>query len=290
MADRIEVQRHPGEVFGPYEVVRRIARGSMGAVYRGVHRPTGRDVALKFPHLLPAKDMPGYLRRFHDEARLAIEITHPNIVKVYEVAVFGENHFMVMEFVEGRTLDGILEERPVLPVAAAVDFTIQVARALEEIHNHDVVHRDVKPSNVILDATGRARLLDFGVAKMRDRERDAAATAGGGEIVGTPHYIPPEQSRGMRADHRADIYSLGVSLFRMLAGRVPYTAKRRAELFQMILDAPVPSIREFNPSVPERLDAVVRRAMSKEPERRQNSTAELIAELGGVVDQSDLFE
>lgn len=275
--------RAPGEEAGDYVIESLLGQGSMGVVYKARPRAGGASVAIKFPLRLSERDMPGYLARFHNEAKIALGLRHPNIVAVHEVASDGRDTFMVMEYVDGKTLAEVLERRPVLAAAPALQIALQAARGLEAVHACGVVHRDFKPSNLMLAAGGVAKIADFGVAKMRHRSRDDNQSDLEGEIVGTPFYLSPEQTLGHRTDHRVDIYALGVTLFRMFTGRFPFNAQHRWELFRMILDSPVPSIREFNPEASPSADRIVRRAMAKRPVDRQPTAAHLAAEIQSAI-------
>lgn len=274
-----------GETFGPYKILEAVGRGNMGVVYKGLDPRTNSHVALKFPRRLSDKDMPGYLRRFYREALVAKQIRHPNIVAVFEVYGEGEHHAIIMEYVEGRPLNEVLKARPRLNPLHSLIIARQVALALHEIHSRDIIHRDIKPGNIMINTEGQAKILDFGVARMRSTERDNDTAERSGRVIGTPNYVSPEVAMGKRADHRSDIYSLGVVTFRMLTGRLPFEGHNRAQLFQKVMHDPLPSMRELNPDIPERVERTIRKALARHPENRYQSAAEFIAGVDEVMEK-----
>jgi non-specific serine/threonine protein kinase len=262
-----------GDWVGPYQVRREIARGGMGVVYEAHDPRLDRLVALKcLPPALQAS--PAAKAQFLAEARAAAALDHANICTVYDIADDASGGlFIAMAFYEGRTLQACLTGGP-LAVADAIVIAMQVANGLESAHQAGVVHRDIKPSNVIWTARGEAKILDFGIAQLGGDPLSSHA--------GTPHYMSPEQVRGEPFDHRTDLWSLGVVLYQMLAGTVPFGGSDPRDALQAILDRqPVP-IAERRPGTPPALAAIVRRLLQKRPDDRFQSANELRAALAAV--------
>jgi serine/threonine protein kinase/tetratricopeptide (TPR) repeat protein len=271
----------PGDQLRHYTVESLLGTGGMGAVYRATDKVLGRDVALK---VLPA-DMaadPERIERFRQEARAVAALNHPNIVTIHSVECDGETHFLTMELLQGRTLEGLVAEGP-LPVELIVKIARQIAEAVASAHEKGIVHRDLKPANVIVDDSGRAKVLDFGLAKTRPAlvGADAATVRVTrlGALLGTPTYMSPEQVRGSDVDHRTDIFSLGVVIYEMATGAPPFHGRSSAELASAILrDAP-PAVSDVRPSVPSELARVITRCLEKLPSGRFGSMGEVVAAL-----------
>lgn len=246
-------------LFPNYEVLELIGRGGMGAVYKARQLALDRIVAIKLLPLEVSVDR-DFAERFKREARTMAKMNHPHIVSVFDFGTTSEGHlFFVMEYVEGTTLHHIIKTTGLLP-AQALEIIAGVCEALAYAHLEGVVHRDIKPANVLVDVRGRVKVTDFGLARLNSSTPEQMGYTMTGTVLGTPDYMAPEQKRGARVDHRADIYSLGVMLYEMLCGQVP----------QGIFDPP--SIRV---GVDERVDQVVIRAMQQEPDRRYQNTAEM---------------
>lgn len=268
---------------GKYEVEEMIGRGGMGAVYRGVHKTIGRRLAIKFL-LSDMKSTPQMLQRFENEARMAASVGHRNIVDVLDLGETPDGiHYMVMEYLGGRDLGAILRSAPRLSVRVSLDFAIQTLSALRVVHDKGIIHRDLKPANVMitkdLDKGLAVKLLDFGFSRLHSRDKDVGITQTG-VVFGTPGYMAPEQARGSKEiDHRADLYSLGVILYRMLTGELPFQADGyNAMLIAITTEAPIP-ITEHGIELPEGLDAVVMRAISREPDERFEDATEFFEAL-----------
>jgi eukaryotic-like serine/threonine-protein kinase len=258
-----------------YEIQELLGAGGMASVYRAHDTLLERSVALKVLHEHFSRD-PGYVERFRREARAIARVSHPNIVTVIDRGSFDDSEFIVFEYVPGETLKEILERQGPLPVGAALAVAHQVARALGCAHEQGVVHRDVKPHNVLVDGDGGAKVTDFGLARSLDLERDITQT---GTVLGTCDYISPEQASGQPVDERSDQYSLGVLLYELLTGEVPFPAETYMAAALRHVRDPVPSVRESRPDVPPSVDELVRRTMAKRPEERFPSTAALVAAL-----------
>jgi serine/threonine protein kinase len=266
-----------GETVGNYRITAKLGEGGMGAVYLAEHPVIGRKAALKVIHPRHARNAE-VVGRFVNEATAIARIGHEHIV---EVTDFGRTSagdlYFVMEYLEGRTLGALLDAEAPLPPARALAIAAQIADALAASHAHGVVHRDVKPDNVFLvrrgDDRSYVKVLDFGLAKLA-RGADAGPGSRPGIVMGTPHYMSPEQCRGERdVDERADVYALGVVLFQMLTGQVPFPGGASGEILLKQVSMRAPSARALAPTVPLALDAAVARALAKERAERFETMA-----------------
>ena len=283
----------PGIRLGPYEVVAPIGAGGMGEVWRARDPRLGRDVAVKV--LPPGVDAdPGRLRRMGQEALAAGALNHPNVLSVYDVGELEGAPYLVFELLEGKTLRERLEEGPVSPRRAA-EWAAQVARGLAAAHDKGILHRDLKPANLFLLADGRMKILDFGLAKRGPRSGEAlpgsdVATASElthpGTILGTVAYMSPEQVRGGAADHRSDLFSLGVVLHEMLTGRRPWVRDTAAETMSAILKEDPPDLSSSGVVVAPVLERIVLRCLEKDPAARFRSAHDLAFALEGVGDST----
>ena len=264
----------PGGCIGRYEILAELGRGSMGVVYKARDPRLDRLVAIK---TVPAEDglrcgqLPEVQKRLHDEATAVARLNHPNIVAVYDVVMADQTPCIVMEYVEGRTLRELIAAGPLRPDRAA-HVGLQVCHALHYAHGLGVVHRDIKSGNILVAQSWDAKLSDFSIARLKGRD-----TTRTGVMMGTPAYMAPEQVRGRAAEPRSDLFSLGVVLYEAVTGISPFQADDiAAVLFQIAHVDPVPP-RQLNSEVSPALDAVIRRAMAKEPDRRYPS-AQALAE------------
>ena len=273
-----------GSRLGAYEIVGAIGSGGMGDVYRARDTRLGRDVALKFlPDDLAAD--PDRRARFDREARALAALNHPGIVSIYAIETEGGQPFIAMECVEGRVLTDVIPKGG-LPLDRLLALATQVAGAVAAAHTHGIVHRDLKPANVMVGPRDVVKVLDFGLAKLRDRNADAAETVaqaqdltGEGRILGTVAYMSPEQAEGRTVDQRSDIFSLGVLFYEMAVGERPFKGDTSLSVLSAILrDTPTPLL-EVNPSLPRELARVVRRCLAKAPDERYQSTADLRSDL-----------
>ncbi len=271
---------------GKYEIIDRLGRGGMAEVYRGYHPALDRYVAIKLLHPFLSDD-PEFKDRFENEARNVAKLKHPNIVQVYdfEYDAESESYYMVMELINGLTLkDRLLElarTHGSFPVGEAVRIVRSAAEALDYAHGRGMIHRDVKPANLMLDEGQRVVLTDFGIAKM---VTGAQFTSSGG-MVGTPAYMAPEQGLGEQGDERSDLYSLGVILFQFLTGRLPYDAETPLAVVLKHVNEPVPSLLDHAPQASPELDRIVRKALAKDPDERYQSAAEMAEDLA-LLDES----
>ncbi|MBL4633320.1 MAG: HDOD domain-containing protein [Kofleriaceae bacterium] len=261
-----------GAEVGGYRISDKIGEGAMGIVYRGVHTVLGRPVAIKFLSSELARDQDA-VERFFTEARAVNAIRHPNIVDISDFGQRGNRHYFVMELLEGDTLLDRLDEDGRMETKASVRVGVQIASALAAAHDKGIVHRDLKPDNVFIcnhpDYPDFVKVFDFGIAKLVQPEKGFGGRTRVGSIIGTPHYMSPEQCLGESSlDSRSDIYSLGVVLYRMVTGVVPFDAKSLSEIIGgHIKDAPI-APRKHNSGISEQLEAVILRAMEKDPDDR----------------------
>jgi eukaryotic-like serine/threonine-protein kinase len=272
-----------GRQIGPYSIREQLGSGGMGEVYLAQDVRLGRKVALKLldPHLVGDTKTRA---RFFREARLASSLDHPNICTVHEVGEIEGRPFMAMQFVLGQTLRRVIGGRP-LALDALLSIGLQVADALAAAHARGIIHRDIKPANIIVTAQGQVKVLDFGLAKLLEREEDEATThlTMTGAIMGTPACMSPEQARGERVDHRTDIFSFGVVLYESATGRIPFQGRSRADLISALLNQPHVPAAKLNHKIPPRFSDVIDRALQKEPAQRYQSMSEMIQDLRQVV-------
>src|SRR5688572_7732182 len=260
---------------GRYEIARHIARGGMAEVYLAKDLMLDRPVALKvlFPELSTDRN---FVERFRREAQAAANLSHPNIVSIYDWGEEEGTYFIVMEYIEGRTLGQIIRGEGPLLADRAAEIGADVAAALAFAHKTGVVHRDVKPGNVLISPNGQVKVTDFGIARAANSDQDLTQT---GAVMGTATYFSPEQAQGNRVDGRSDEYSLGVVLYEMVVGRPPFQGDNpMAIAYKHVREEPVPP-RQLNRDVPEAFEAIVLQAMAKNPNDRYASADELRQDL-----------
>jgi serine/threonine protein kinase len=266
----------PGTVVAGYRVERHVAGGGMGEVYEATQLSLERRVALKLITERLGTDE-RFRERFRREARSAAAIDHPNILPVYEAGeLSGGRLFLAMRFIEGPDLSSLLRERGPLDASETVAVLAQIGDALDAAHARGLIHRDVKPANVMLEATGRgwhAYLTDFGLAKPNDEASEQTAS---GEILGTVDYMAPEQINGAPLDARADVYSFGCMVYRCLTGQLPFKRETQTATLMAHANAPIPLPSQVVSSVPRALDLVVQRALEKDPDQRARSAGALM--------------
>ena len=275
-------QAMAGRRIGHYKILSRLGSGGMGEVYLAEDLKLARKVAIKFlaPALMADEEAKKRLLR---EARAAAALDHPNICTIHEVGDEAGRSFIVMQYIEGETLAARIE-RERLGLSEALAIAIQVAEALQEAHQHGIIHRDIKPQNLMLTARGQVKVLDFGLAKVVHERVEAPEEADTsslmstpGAIVGTVLYMSPEQARGERLDVRSDIFSFGTTLYEMLSGRRPFEAKSTAEIISAILTREAPPLEQ--PEAPEELGRIAQRCLEKDLERRYQTVREMVIDL-----------
>jgi serine/threonine-protein kinase len=268
-------------IAGRYELEQLVGSGGMSNVFRAHDRLLERTVALKILHEQYTRD-DDYVERFRREARAVAQLTHPNIVTVIDRGEQDGRQFIVFEYVDGQNLKDLSAHGP-LDAREAIRLALQVARALSFAHHRGLVHRDVKPQNVLLNEDGQAKVTDFGIA----RSLDVHGVTQTGTVLGTSDYIAPEQARGQKVDPKTDIYSLGAVLYELLTGEVPFAGDNFVAVAMRHVQEPAPSVIEHQPDCPLRLDLAVQRAMAKDPADRFASMDEFCAELEACLAELD---
>lgn len=257
-----------GTNLGKYQIMERLGRGGMADVYRAYQPGMDRIVAIKIMHGHLASDE-SFITRFKREAHSVGNLRHPNIVQVIDFDVQDEEYYMVMEYIQGDTLKALLQGKGALPLNQALDIAIKLADALAYAHGEGMIHRDIKPANILFSKAQMPILTDFGIARIMD----ASGLTVSGAFVGTPSYISPEAGRGEQVDERADIYSLGIVLYEMLTGTVPYDADTPYAVILKHINDPLPTPRQFNATLPDAVERVILKALAKNKEDRfQNAT------------------
>jgi serine/threonine protein kinase len=265
----------PRVLSGRYELVHLVARGGMAEVYRAHDRLLDRPVALKvlFPELSVDRT---FVERFRREAQAAANLSHPNIVPVFDWGEDGGTYFIVMEFIDGRPLSSILRTAGPLHPDRAAEIGADVALALDYAHRHGVIHRDIKPGNVLITDEGQVKVTDFGIARAVNTDESLTQT---GAVMGTATYFSPEQAEGLGVDARSDIYSLGVVLYEMVAGRPPFVGDSPVAVASKHVREQAPAPRQFNQSIPPDLEAIILKCMAKSPEYRYATSVDLRVDL-----------
>jgi serine/threonine-protein kinase len=274
------------ETVGPFKIIRKLGSGGMGDVYLAQDSRLGRNVALK----LLDRNLIGDSQsrsRFLREARLASALDHPNICTIHEIGEASGLLFIAMQFVEGETLKDVIGSRP-LPLDSLLSISIQVANALGAAHAHGIIHRDIKSSNIMITPQGQARVLDFGLARPLEKKDDQSDLTRAGVVMGTPTHMSPEQARGENIDHRSDIFSLGVVIYEMATGCIPFKAKSRAETMNAVINQPHVSVAKLNKDVSPELCAVIDRALAKNRVNRYQSVDNLRSDLSGLAEAAGL--
>ena len=275
-----------GMSLGRYEILRRLGMGGMGEVYLARDSQLQRDVGIKvLAH--PRPDNPAWLQRFYREAKVASAVNHPNILTVYEIGHSDEIDFIVTEYIEGITLRDRLN-RDIMPLPEVLETAIQTASALVAAHTANIVHRDLKPENIMIRADGLIKVLDFGLARHLDPADGSqfAPSPGGdhsenqisvpGSVMGTIHYMSPEQARGLPMDARSDLFSLGVVLYKLCTGKLPFQGAAVADVFSAIAKDEATPVREINPEVPAKFSRLIERLMNKSPANRPPDALNLV--------------
>lgn len=258
-----------GTTLGKYQVMERLGRGGMADVYRAYQPGLDRYVAIKVMHGHLTED-PSFITRFKREAQSVASLRHPNIVQVIDFDVQDDEYYMVMEYIQGETLKALLQRRGALPVSQALDIATRLADALAYAHSQGMIHRDIKPANILFSKDNTPILADFGIARLMDMSGLTAGSA----VIGTPAYISPEAGRGEKVDERADIYGLGIVLYEMLTGKVPYDADTPYAVILKHINDPLPLPRQFIESLPESVERIVLKALAKNREDRFQTAAE----------------
>ncbi|MBE2220815.1 MAG: protein kinase [Anaerolineae bacterium] len=277
-----------GRTIGKYQILDKLGRGGMAEVYKAYQENLDRYVAIKLMHAFLANEQ-DFLQRFKREARAMAAMNHPNIVGVYDFDVYKEDtYFLVMEYIAGGTLkqriEELAEKQEGMPLGKSVQIAYQVAEALDYAHNRGMVHRDVKPANIMLGEDDKALLTDFGIVKMMGGQTMAYTVTGA--LIGTPSYMSPEQAMGKPGDKRVDIYALGILLFQMTTGQLPYTADTPLAVIMKHVNETPPAPVMFNPDVPLGLQDIILKAMEKDPENRYQTAGDMAKDLRALKQSS----
>ena len=259
-----------GKEISGCEILNKVSEGGMGAVYKARHKALNRIVCVKILSPALANDKKA-VELFLTEARAIAELDHPNIVNVYNVGKEHGYYFIVMSFIEGQTLSVMLKKNKILPIGIVLDLFEGVLLGLQAAHEKGIIHRDIKPSNILINPQGQPKLVDFGIAKKMDKEKGSTKTT---ELAGTAYFIAPEQALGKDLDTRADLYSLGASLYYVLTGQFPYNGKNTIDIIQKHINDPVPNPAKLRPDMPGWLSLAVQKLMSKDPNERFQTAKE----------------
>jgi len=270
-----------------YEIVKELGRGGMGAVYLANDKRLDRQVAIKMLQVdssLSTEVTNEMIQRFQKEAKAIAKLNHPNIVSIYDIGEENGQYFMVIELLEGQALSNLIERNEKLPLEKVIDIGIQICSALSYAHKNGIVHRDIKPANIMYSEEGIAKLTDFGIAQLSNDKQLGLTQAG--SILGSILYIPPEQLvDSRRVDNKADIYSLGVTLFQLFTGRLPFEGNSVAEVVTKILNADAPSMKDYDNSIPKALDRVILKAINKDPTQRYQDVSEFGKDLTEIYEK-----
>ena len=265
-------------LLGRYEIIEKIGEGGMAVVYKAKDRLLNRYVAIKILRPEFVKDEQ-FVENFRKESQAAAGLSHPNIVNVYDVGKEGNIHFIVMELIDGKPLSQVIDEKGRLDYKEAISIARQVASALSLAHKNQIIHRDVKPHNILITSTGTAKLADFGIARAVSK---ASIAEGSEKIMGSVHYFSPEQARGAYLDERSDIYSLGIVLYEMLTGKVPFDGDNPISIALMHINDPMPSVSSQVPGIPPQLEKVIEKATDKYQSNRYKTADEMIEDLDNI--------
>jgi serine/threonine protein kinase len=266
-----------GTIFdGRYRILRRIGSGGMADVYLAEDQELGRNVAIKILNDRHAGDEQ-FVERFRREAKNAAGLSHPNIVSIYDRGEAEGTYYIAMEHIDGRSVKELILARGPAPVHIAIEYARQILSALRFAHRRGLVHRDIKPHNVLDDGDGRVKVTDFGIARVGASQMTEA-----GSIVGTAQYLSPEQARGAPVDARSDLYSLGIVLYELLTGKVPFTGDSPVEIAMKHLNELPKAPSSLRPEIPRDLDLVILRALAKDPDERYASAEEMDADLARI--------
>lgn len=277
---------HEGEKIGAYILGRQLGQGGMATVYLAHHSQLDREVAIKVMHQNFLDDE-GFIARFKREAQIVAKLTHPHIVPVYDFDEHEEQPYLVMKYVPGWTLKKQFIKDP-LDLEGVLEVITAIGDALNYAHEQGVLHRDIKPSNIVIDREGIPYLTDFGLARLAS---SGESTMSADMLLGTPHYISPEQARGVKQlDGRTDIYSLGVVLYELLVGKVPFTGDSAYSIIHDHIYTPLPAPSQVNPELPENVEAVLYKALEKQPSDRYETANELVSDLKNAITGSNLTE
>lgn len=272
-------------ISGRYQILETIGGGGMANVYKAHDAILNRSVAVKV--LRPQfSDDEEFIRRFRREAQAATSLSHPNVVNIYDVGEEEDIYYIVMEYVDGLTLKQLIQQRGSLPITEVVSIMSQISSAITHAHVNHIVHRDIKPHNILISDSGEAKVTDFGIA----RAMTSATITHTNSVMGSVHYLSPEQARGGLVNEKSDIYSLGIVLYEMVTGRVPFSGDTAVSIAIKHLQTEVPSPRKVNPTLPQSIENIILKATAKDPFHRYTSVREMEADLHTALDPSRINE
>ncbi|MGA9225367.1 MAG: Stk1 family PASTA domain-containing Ser/Thr kinase, partial [Mesobacillus sp.] len=272
-------------ISGRYKILDMIGGGGMANVYLAHDMILDRDVAVKMLRLDFANDEE-FIRRFHREAQSATSLAHPNIVSIYDVGEEDGLYYIVMEYVDGQTLKQYIQQHAPVPVQDALDIMKQLTSAISHAHNNHIVHRDIKPHNILVDSNGTVKITDFGIAMALS----ATSITQTNSVLGSVHYLSPEQARGGMANKKSDIYSIGIVMFELLTGRLPFSGESAVSIALKHLQSETPSLKRWNPQIPQSVENIVLKATAKDPFHRYDNVDEMEDDLRTALDASRLNE
>ncbi|QMV40255.1 Stk1 family PASTA domain-containing Ser/Thr kinase [Cohnella cholangitidis] len=270
---------------GRYELLARVGGGGMALVYKARDLLLNRFVAVKVLRQQFTHD-DDFVKRFRREAQAAASLSHPNIVSIYDVGQVEDTHYIVMEFIDGANLNEIIRDRAPLQVDEAVKITAQICDALEHAHHNQIIHRDIKPHNILIGNNGRVKVTDFGIA----RAVTSSTITQTGSVIGSVHYFSPEHAKGVATGEKSDLYSLGIVLYQMLTGRLPFLGESPISVALKHLQEPFEQPRKVNPYIPQSVENVILRAMRKNPQERYQSAREMLSDLETCLQPQRLTE
>ncbi len=284
-ANRLLKNKTHGLIVGPYVILDRLGAGGRGRVFKAQHKLMGRLAALKViaPQIASRASS---IARFHREMRLIGRLDHPNVVRAFDADQVGDLLYIVMEYVPGRSLDHVIADRGSLPAAAVADYMAQAALGLAHAHERGIVHRDVKPANLLLSEEGQIKVLDLGLSALMEADSDASFATADGRLVGTVNYMSPEQAVTLNIDGRSDLFSLGCTMYELLSGRLPFPGETVAECLALRIKGQPTPITDFRPDLSPRLiHLLLEKLMASRPEDRFQTAAEAAEALQTLADQ-----
>ncbi|WP_409341069.1 Stk1 family PASTA domain-containing Ser/Thr kinase [Paenibacillus sp. MBLB4367] len=262
------------ELGGRYELLDRVGGGGMAIVYKGHDLLLNRNVAVKILRQQYVHDEE-FIRRFRREAQSAASLSHPNVVSIYDVGQEEDIHYIVMEYIEGMTLNDLIKEKAPLQVEEAIHIATQISDALDHAHTNQIIHRDIKPHNILIGKNGRVKVTDFGIA----RAATSSTITQTGSVIGSVHYFSPEHAKGIAAGAKSDLYSLGIVLYQMLTGKLPFLGESPISVALKHLQENVEEPRKVNPLIPQSVENIILKAMRKNPDERYQSAKEMMSDL-----------
>ncbi|RYX93588.1 serine/threonine protein kinase, partial [bacterium] len=273
-----------GSLTDNYHIIKELGRGGMGAVYLANDKRLDRKVAIKILQIgssFTVEQKSEIINRFQKEARAIAKLSHPNIVNIHDIGEEDGQYYMVMEFLEGSSIASMLEKQTTLPIDECVNISIQICKALDYMHKNAIVHRDIKPDNIVIGLDKVAKVTDFGIAQ---NDSEQMRLTQDGAILGSVMYISPEQLRNSKdVDNRADIFSYGVTLYQMLTGKLPFQGETIGEVVSKVLGENPELPRKINPSIPYELEAIVMKSMNKDREKRYKNIEDMERDLQNLL-------